>query len=82
MQVVVTDTCVRALLAAPPEIQKVFGKQLAMLLKNPRHPSLQAKKFDDSRWQARINDDWRLYYRPSDGLCTLLDLMPHPKKGS
>ena len=69
-------------MGAPQEVLKVFGKQLSLLLSNPRHGSLQAKKFDDTRWQARINDGWRLYYLPGDGLCTLLDLIPHPKKGS
>ena len=82
MRAEITDTCVKALVSAPPEIQKAFGKQLALLLKDHRHPSLQAKKFDNTRWQARINDGWLIYYRPGDGICTLLDLMPHPKKGS
>jgi hypothetical protein len=79
VRVEITDSCADALAAPPQEIQKLFGKQLALLLKNHRHPSLQAKKFDASRWQARINDGWRLYYRPGNGVCTLLDLIPHPK---
>jgi hypothetical protein len=77
--IVMSDTCCAALVAAPSEIQKLFGKQIAHLLDNPRHPSLQAKKFDGARWQARINDDWRLYYRPNGKTLILLDLIPHPK---
>ena len=52
MRAVMTETCCNALIAAPSEIKKLFGKQLAFLLNDYRHPSLQAKKFDDSRWQA------------------------------
>ena len=39
----------------PKEIQAAFDKQLVLLLKNLRHPSLRAKKYDEGRnvWQAR-----------------------------
>ena len=42
---------------APPEVQKAFDKQLGFLLDNLKHPSLHAKKYDESqdRWQARVN---------------------------
>jgi uncharacterized membrane protein len=35
-----------------------------MLLRNPRHPSLQAKKLEEKaeRYSARVNDAWRFYY--------------------
>ena len=46
----------RDLAGAPPPIQEAFEKQLALLLSNPRHPSLRAKKYDEARgiWQARV----------------------------
>jgi mRNA interferase RelE/StbE len=46
---------------APKEIQTAFDKQIELLLQNPRHPSLRAKKYDESRnvWQARVTRDWR-----------------------
>jgi len=48
-------------------------------LRDWRHPSLQAKKFDATRFQARVNDDWRFYYRPEGDTYYLLDITPHPK---
>ncbi len=46
----------RELAGAPPPIQQTFEKQLALLLSNPRHPSLRARKYDEARgiWQARV----------------------------
>ena len=48
----------RDLAAAPPAIQRAFEKNLAFLLRDRRHPSLQAKKYDEARglWQARVTD--------------------------
>jgi hypothetical protein len=38
----------------PAEVRKAFFKQVAFLEKDLRHPSLHAKKYDESegRWQA------------------------------
>jgi hypothetical protein len=36
-------------------------------------------RFDGARWQARVNDDWRFYYRPEGDTYFLLDIIPHPK---
>jgi mRNA interferase RelE/StbE len=43
-----------------------FDKQLAFLLSNLRHPSLRAKKYDETNdiWQARVDDDYRFYFNP------------------
>jgi hypothetical protein len=48
---------------APQEIQQAFDKQSLLLLRNPRHPSLRAKKYDEGkdRWPARVTRDWRFY---------------------
>ena len=42
---------------APAEVRKAFFKQIKLLEQNLRHPSLQAKKYDESQdlWQARVN---------------------------
>lgn len=41
---------------APLIVQRVSDKQSALLIANPRHPSLDAKKFGGMElWQARIN---------------------------
>lgn len=81
MRAVLTEPFADNLIAAPPEIQKLFGKQLAHLLRDLRHPSLHAKKYDERRglWQARINDDWRFYFTIDGDLYVLRGLTPHPK---
>lgn len=50
--------------AAEPSIQKAVLKQLRLLKVNVRHPSLHAKKYDETEdiWQARINRSWRFYF--------------------
>ncbi|MCC6847421.1 MAG: hypothetical protein IT294_02880 [Deltaproteobacteria bacterium] len=79
MRVEFTERFIASYIAAPPEIHKAFGKQLALLLRDYRHPSLQAKKYDAQRWQARVTQDWRFYYRPDGDKYYLLDIIPHPK---
>jgi hypothetical protein len=54
---------VRAYQKAPEAIQRAFDKQLELLLHDLRHPSLRAKKYDESRWQGRVTRDWRFYFR-------------------
>ena len=59
MRAVLTEPFAANLIASPPEVQKAFGKQLTNLLRDLRHPSLRAKKYEERTglWQARINDD-------------------------
>jgi mRNA interferase RelE/StbE len=56
-------------------------KQLALLQENLRHPSLQAKKYDDGRdvWQGRVNWDYRFYFQILGDTYRILALIPHPK---
>ena len=83
MRGVLTEPFVRSLIAAPPEIPKLFGKQLAHLLRDRRHRSLDAKKFpesgDPNLWSARVNDDWRFYFTIDRDPYTLHKIQPHPK---
>lgn len=66
---------------APPEIREAFSKQVKHLLDDLHHPSLHAKKFDESRgrWQARVNRSWRFYFNIDGETYVLTDIMPHPK---
>ena len=54
---------------APAEVRKAFFKQIKLLEQNLRHPSLKAKKYDESQdlWQARVNKAWRFYVAACDG---------------
>jgi len=67
--------------AAPPEVQKAFNKQLSHLLRDLRHPSLRAKKYDAARdiWQARVTGSWRFYFRIEGDTYVLDTNMAHPK---
>ena len=50
---------------APLNIQKAFDKQARVLAENLRHPSIHAKKIDETNevWQGRVNQDWRFYFK-------------------
>ena len=67
--------------AAPGRIKKAFDKQARLLVENLRHPSLRAKKIDETNgiWQARINKDWRFYFKIAGDTYFILDIIPHPK---
>ncbi len=71
----------RAFADAPSRIQKAVLKQAALLVDNLNHPSLHAKKFDESQdlWQARVNRDWRFYFVIQGDTYIIVDIIPHPK---
>lgn len=66
---------------APKVIQQAFDKQVTLLLRNLRHPSLQCKKYDEAKdcWQARVTRDWRFYFTIADDIYILQDITRHPK---
>ena len=82
MKIVLTDVVVEALKDAPLPVQRAFDKQLRLLAANLHHPSLRAKKYDksDDRWQARVDKNWRFYFRIVDDTYRILKLIAHPKK--
>jgi mRNA-degrading endonuclease RelE of RelBE toxin-antitoxin system len=71
----------RALRDAPPSVQRAFFKQVKLLERDLRHPSLHAKKYDEAldRWQARVNNNWRFYFNIVDDTYVIRDIIPHPK---
>jgi mRNA-degrading endonuclease RelE of RelBE toxin-antitoxin system len=64
-----------------PNIRKAFDKQVRFLAANQLHPSLHAKKYDEARdlWQARITQDWRLFFTIHDDTYIITRIVPHPK---
>lgn len=76
-----TDRFSKDLYKAPPRVQRDFEKQLRYLLRDLPHPSLHAKKYDDPQdiWQARVNRDWRFYFRIEADTYVLLAIIAHPK---
>lgn len=58
-----------------------FWKQLSYLLRDIRHPSLHAKKYDEARgvWQARVDVNIRFYFLIEGDTYVLLEIKYHPK---
>jgi plasmid maintenance system killer protein len=71
----------RSYAKASRQIQRAFDKQSLLLLQNLHHPSLHAKKYDESQslWQARVNKNWRFYFLIRDDVYYIVDIVPHPK---
>lgn len=71
----------KALKAAPVSIQKAVAKQSDFLVHNLKHPSLHAKKYNEALdiWQARVNRDWRFYFKIVGNIYILIDISRHPK---
>ena len=69
----------RALAKFPQPIQKAFEKQLRFLLADIRHPSLRAKKYDETAgvWQARVTSNVRFYFVIQDDAYLLLNIEKH-----
>lgn len=82
MKRVLSPRALESYLNAPLAVQKAFDKQTGFLLENLRHPSLRAKKYDETRdrWQARVNQNWRFYFKIIDDTYLILDIIPHPKE--
>lgn len=81
MKVVLSEQVIESLKDAPPSVQRAFAKQLRFLVDNLLHPSLHAKKYDESKdlWQARVNKDWRFYFSIADDTYRIEKVIPHPK---
>jgi plasmid maintenance system killer protein len=81
MGIVYSRRFMRCLESAPPAVQRAFFKQLLFLEQNLHHPSLRAKKYDESigLWQARVNRDWRFYFTIESHEYRLHEIKSHPK---
>ena len=81
MQIVLSDRAIESLSDAPANARRAFEKQLRFLATNLRHPSLRAKKYDESAdlWQARVNRDWRFYFTIQGDTYRIEDIIAHPK---
>ena len=63
------------------QLQRQVDKQLALLVENFRHPSIDAKKYGGVHevWQGRVNRDYRFYFQIVDNTYQILMITPHPK---
>jgi len=69
------------LLKFPLTVQKKLAKQIDFLVKDLRHPSLRAKKYDESRgiWQGRVDRNVRFYFLINGSRYILLNIKKHSK---
>ena len=76
-----THSVLETIEALPVPIRKAFYKQADLLAKNLLHPSLRAKKYDEAqnRWQARVNRNWRFYFKIIGDTYIIEDVVPRPK---
>lgn len=81
MELLYSDRFKKSYKNAPERVRKAFAKQVAYLLSDLRHPSLHAKKYDESLnlWQARVDRSWRFYFLIEDDRYFLVDITEHPK---
>jgi mRNA-degrading endonuclease RelE of RelBE toxin-antitoxin system len=81
MKIDYVPRALKALEDAPADVRKAFFKQLRFLLQDLRHPSLNAKKYNEAEdlWQARVNRSWRFYFNIVDDTYIIRDIIPHPK---
>ena len=81
MRLEYTRSALHALKDLPAPIRKTFYKQAGFLLQDQHHPSLRAKKYSqaEDKWQARVNRNWRFYFRIVGDAYVIQDITPHPK---
>lgn len=62
-------------------LKRTTDKQISYLVRDIRHPSLHAKKYDESLglWQARVNKSWRFYFLILDRKYYIVSIRKHPK---
>ncbi|MFH1170690.1 MAG: hypothetical protein V1704_03990 [Candidatus Vogelbacteria bacterium] len=81
MKLEYTDKFLKTLAVLPSPIRKTFYKQAQFLAQNLRYPSLRSKKYDEANdiWQARINKDWRFFFKIEGDIYSLVSIGPHPQ---
>ena len=81
MELIRTTHFERNYAKAPQQVQRAFDKQSLLLLQDLHHPSLRAKKYDESHglWQARVNKDWRFYFLIQNNWYLIVNIIQHPK---
>jgi mRNA-degrading endonuclease RelE of RelBE toxin-antitoxin system len=63
----------------PKNLQTLAERQLALLLENPRHPSLQMKKIKGYKdlWEGRITLHYRFTFKIVGATCLLRRIGTH-----
>jgi len=81
MKILMTRAARRDYQNLAPQLKARVAKQLGLLVDNPHHPSLRAKKFDEANdvWQARVTRSYRFYFTIVADTYAILRITEHPK---
>ncbi len=81
MNITFTVNAAKDLEELPVALRKTTLKQLELLRRDIRHPSIHAKKYDENNdvWQGRVNLGYRFYFRIVGSVYRILRVIPHPK---
>ena len=79
MKVHYTSRFLNDLESVPSHVARAFYKQVRLFVSDLRHPSLHAKKYDETSglWQARVTKGWRFYFTISGNTYILVDIEKH-----
>jgi len=66
---------------SPERVRQAADKQFSFLLKNLKHSSLRAQKYDETKdvWQARITRNWRFYFQIREDTYHIITIIRHPQ---
>jgi mRNA-degrading endonuclease RelE of RelBE toxin-antitoxin system len=81
MQIRLTESAQKQLVALEKPLQKKVRKQFAYLLTDIRHPSLDIKKYQgtDDLWQGRIDKGYRFYFYIISPHYIVISIINHEK---
>ncbi len=81
MKIRLTDKAVKQYQKLPKVLQVKADKQFDYLREDFRHPSLNAKKYQDSEnlWQGRIDKGYRFYFYIIEPDYIIVSIINHPK---
>ena len=79
MKAVPTEQYRRSLMKLPTRVRDAAYKQVDILVRDLRHPSLRAKKYDEAQdiWQARVTRSYRFYFVIQKDMYLLLEIEKH-----
>ena len=79
MRISRTDTFKRNYQKLPQPVKKAAQKQLALLLSNPDHPSLNIKRIQGAKgiWEGRVTRAYRFTFQITDDTYVLRKIGTH-----
>lgn len=79
MKLVFAKPLIKQYWKLPERIQEKTDEQIALLLENPKHPSLGIKKMECARdiWEGRITENYRFAFHVENDTYMLRKVGPH-----